>query len=132
MQTSAKPSITFVHSVALRTRTTRVLTAIDRDKDATRHAGALSSVVVELTEAGFDYYFLKPVRQAKLGFVSRQTASLGMASALRVMSPIIRSVLAVAPARELRVISRHIRQLMQSSPKGPSRARVPGGRRGPP
>ena len=67
---------------------------------------------MDLTEAGMSYYFLKPLQQAKVGFVARQTASLGMAGALRVMSPIIRSVLAGTNATQLRVIARHIRQLM--------------------
>ena len=112
MATSAKPSLRFFHSAALRTRTTKVLAAIDRDQDATQHAGALSSVVVDLTESGFNYYFLKPLQQAKVGFVSRQTANLGMAGALRMMSPVIRSILAGANTTQLRAIAGHIRHLM--------------------
>lgn len=112
MPTAAKPSLRFFHSPALRTRTTKVLGAIDRDPDATRHAGALSSLVVDLTEAGFNYYFLKPLQQAKVGFVSRQTANFGMAGALRMMSPVIRSILAGANTTQLRAIAGHIRHLM--------------------
>ena len=76
--------------------------------------GALSSLVVDLTEAGLNYYFLRPLQQAKVGFVARQTASFGMAGALRVMSPIIRSILAGTNATQLRVITRHIRHLMSA------------------
>jgi hypothetical protein len=112
MRTSAKPSLRFFHSPALRTRTTKVLAAIDKDEDATKYAGALSGVVVELTEAGLDYYFLKPLQQAKIGFVPRQTANLGMAGALRVMSPIIRRILAGANTTQLKIIAGHIRHLM--------------------
>jgi hypothetical protein len=112
MRTSAKPSLRFFHSGALRTRTTKVLAAIDRDEDATRHAAALSGVVVDLTEAGLDYYFLKPLQEAKIGFVSRQTANLGMAGALRMMSPVIRRILAGANTTQLRAIAGHIRHLM--------------------
>ena len=85
---------------------------MERDPDPTQHAAALSSLVVDLTEAGFDYYFLKPLAQAKAGFVARQTAGLGMAGALRVMSPLIRSILGGANAAQLHVITRHIRHLM--------------------
>ena len=112
MPASAKPSLRFFHSAALRPRSNKVLAAIERDKDPTPHVGALSSLVVDLTEAGLDYYFLKPLQQAKVGFVARQTASLGMAGALRVMSPIIRSILAGTNATQLHVIARHIRHLM--------------------
>jgi hypothetical protein len=112
MHTSAKPSLRFFHSAALRTRTTKVLAAIDRDEDATQHVGALSGLVVDLTKAGLDYYFLRPLQQAKVGFVARQTANFGMAGALRVISPIIRSILGGANTSQLRVIARHIRQLM--------------------
>lgn len=112
MPTASKPSLRFFHSPALRTRTNKVLAAIDRDEDATRHSDVLSSLVVELTDAGLDYYFLRPLQQAKVGFVARQTASLGMGGALRVMSPIIRRILAGANTGQLRVIGRHIRHLM--------------------
>jgi len=112
MPAPAKPSLRFFHSAALRARSNRVLAAIERDKDPTQQVAALSSLVVDLTEAGLDYYFLKPLEQAKVGFVARQSARLGMAGSMRVMSPIIRSILAGTNATQLRVITRHIRQLM--------------------
>ena len=112
MATSSKPSLRFFHSAALRTRSNKVLAGIEQDKDPTQHAGALSNLVVDLTKAGLDYYFLRPLQQAKVGFVSRQTASFGMAGALRMMSPVIRTILAGANATQLRVITRHIRHLM--------------------
>jgi hypothetical protein len=112
MPASAKPSLRFFHSTALRTRSNNVLAAIERAKDPTEHVAALSSLVVDLTQAGLSYYFLRPLQQAKIGFVARQTASFGMAGALRVMSPIIRTILAGANAGQLHVIARHIRQLM--------------------
>jgi len=112
MATSSKPSLRFFHSTSLRARTNKVLSGIERDEDPTEHGEALSSLVVDLTEAGFTYYCLKPLEQAKVGFVARQTASLGMAGALRMMSPVIRNILGGADAKQLRAITRHIRQLM--------------------
>lgn len=109
---SSKPSLRFTHSAALRTQTLKVLSGIDHDPDPTQHAGALTSVVLSLTEAGMDFYFLKAVKDAKLSFVARQTASLGISGTVRVMSPIVRSVLGGADARQLRAVSKHIRQLM--------------------
>ena len=90
----------------------KVLAKLDRDPDPVRHSSDLSSLVLSLTETGMDYYFLKAVRDAKLGFVARQTAGLGVAGAMRVMSPIVRSVLGGADADQLRAVSAHIRGLM--------------------
>jgi hypothetical protein len=106
-----KPSLRFFHPAALRTRTDKLLAAIQRDEDPTQHANALSTLVVDLTEAGLDYYFLRPLRQANISFVARQTANFGLAGVLRFMSPIIRTILGGANGTQLRVISRHIRQL---------------------
>ena len=111
MPNLAKPSVRFFHSPALRKRTDAVLARIERDDDATQHVSALSSVVVALTETGLDYYFLRPLREAKFGFVARQTANLGMSGALRVMSPIIGRILAGADTAQLRGVARHIRHL---------------------
>jgi hypothetical protein len=115
MPSVAKPSVHFFHSAALRKRTDDVLARIERDDDATQHATALSSVVVALTETGLDYYFLRPLRESKFGFVPRQTANLGMSGALRVMSPIIGRILAGADTAQLRGVARHIRHLTESS-----------------
>jgi hypothetical protein len=115
MPTATKPSVRFFHSTALRKRADVVLARIERDDDATQHASALSSVVVELTKTGLDYYFLRPLQEAKFGFVARQTANLGMSGALRVMSPIIGRILAGADTPQLRGVARHIRHLTESS-----------------
>lgn len=112
MPPKAKPSLRFFHSSALRARTDKLLAAIEHDQNPERHASELAGLVVSLTEAGLDYYYLKPLALAKAGFVARQTANLGMAGALRIMSPMIRSILGGLDGTQLRIISRHIRQLM--------------------
>ena len=48
--------------------------------------------MVELTDAGLDYYFLWPLELAD-GFVVRQSANLGMMGAKNFMSPVLRSVI---------------------------------------
>ena len=108
----SKPSLRFFHSTVLRARTNKLLAAIEHDEDPTQHANELAALVASLTEAGLDYYYLRPLDLAKVGFVARQTANLGMAGALRIMSPMIRSILGGADGGQLRIISRHIRQLM--------------------
>ncbi len=114
MAVGAKPSLRFFYSAALRKRADAVLVRIEKDKDATQHAEALSRVVGSLTAEGLDYYFLRPLEEAKFGFVARQTAKLGVAGALRFMSPMISRILAGADTPQLRGVAQHIRQLTGS------------------
>ena len=108
----SKTTVRFTLPPALRTRTLKVLARLDTAPDPKRHVEDLCSLIVSLTEAGMDSYFLEAVRKAKLGFVARQTASLGVGGAIRVMSPIVSSVLGSAGADQLRGVSKHIRGLM--------------------
>ena len=107
-----KPSLRFTHSPALRTKTLKVLSTIDDDPDPTRHAEALTSLVLSLTEAGLDYYLLKPLKDGNFNFIAQQAASFGISGAIRIMSPIAATVLGGADAKQLKVISKHIRHLM--------------------
>ncbi len=107
-----KPSLRFTHSPALRARTLQVLAAVDGDPDPPSRVAELSTLVLALTEAGMEFYFLKPLTDARLGFVARQTAGLGVSGALRVLSPIVRTVLGGADGKQLRVVTKHIRSLM--------------------
>lgn len=109
---ASKPSLRFTHSAALRARTLKVLSGIDHDPDPKEHTDALVSLVLSMTEAGMDFYFLKPLNDGRFSFLARQTASFGVSGAVRIMSPIVSSVLGGADAKQLRVVSRHIRQLM--------------------
>ena len=120
MTSAGSPSIRFFYSAALRKRTEAVVARIERDNDATQHAAALSSVVSELTEAGLAYYFLRPLEQAKFGFVARQTAKLGVTGALHFISPMIGRILAGADTPQLRGVAAHIRHVTESA-RGPRR-----------
>jgi hypothetical protein len=113
MPTHPKPSLRFFFSAALRARMTKTLDAIDEASDPRAHVGDLAAVVSELSEAGFDYYFLRALRQAKVGFVVQQTASVGVSGALRFMNPVFRSALGTMDARQLRVVAAHVRHLME-------------------
>ena len=109
---ASKTSLRFPLPPALRTRMLKILAKIDGDADPTKHTDDLCALVLTLTETGMDHYFLKAVADAKLGFVARQTAGLGVAGAMRVMAPIVRSVLGGADAAQLRGVSKHIHGLM--------------------
>jgi hypothetical protein len=109
---SVLPSLRFFHSAALRRKTITVLDALEGAEDATSQCAALADLVLELTETGLAYYFVKPVEAAKAGFVAAQSTKLGIASLLRVMGPVTRRVLGGMDAKQLLTVSAHLRHLM--------------------
>jgi len=107
------PSLRFYHSEALRIKTLSVLDALETAKDATTQREALAEVVLELTETGLAYYFVKPVQAANVGFMAEQTTKLGISGILRVMGPVARRVIGGMGAPQLLSVSGHIRHLMR-------------------
>lgn len=107
------PSLRFHHSAELRARTLKVLDALEAAEDATTERGDLADVVLELTEVGLDYYFVKPVVAAKAGFMAQQSTKLGVSGILRLMGPVARRVLGGMDSHQLLVVSQHMRHLMK-------------------
>lgn len=110
---SHEPFLRFYHSSRLRAETLAALKALEQARDATQHHEALSDVVVALTESGMEYYFLRPLKLAKVGFVVEQSARLGMIGALRVQASIVRNIIGRMDGPQLLVICGHIRNLME-------------------
>jgi hypothetical protein len=90
-----------------------VLDALEAAEDATSHRDELAEIVLELTEAGLAYYFVKPVEAAKLGVMAQQTTKLGLVGILRVMGPVARGVIGGMDGPQLLTVSKHIRHLME-------------------
>lgn len=109
---SSKPFLRFYHSDSLRKKTLSVLDSLKEAKDATAHRGALADVVVELTRSGMDYYFMKPLERAKVGFILQQSANLSLAGAMRVMESVIRNIIGRMDEPQLLSVGDSIRQLM--------------------
>jgi len=107
------PFLRFHHSEKLRAQTLAVLAALEKSPDPEKHRGALADVVVELTETGMDAYFRKPLEQAGAGFIVEQSASLGIATASRIIGAAIRNVIGLLDAPQLLSVCRSIRQFMQ-------------------
>ena len=81
----SKPFLRFYHSESLREKTLSLLSSLEQAQDATKHRNALASLIVELTNSGMEYYFMKPLKLAKAGFIVEQTANLGLGGVQRVM-----------------------------------------------
>jgi hypothetical protein len=107
------PYLRFYHPVSLRTRTLAVLDALETAEDATSQREALAEIVLELTESGLGYYFVKPVQDAKVGYLAEQSTKLGIAGILRVMGPVTRRVIGGMDAGQLLSVGNHIRHLMK-------------------
>jgi hypothetical protein len=112
-ENTALPSLRFFHSEALRSKTLAVLEALESADVPADHREALAAVVVELTETGLDYYFVKPVKAAKVGFMAEQSTKVGISTILKVMAPVTRRIIGGMDSDQLRVVTSHIRHLMQ-------------------
>ena len=110
---SAKPFFRFYHSESLRAKTLAVLTTVEKAKDGTQHRNALADIVVELTDSGMDYYFMRPLKLAEVGFFVEQSANLGLGATKRVFASVIRNIVGHMDNLQLRSVCNSIRQMMK-------------------
>ena len=107
----AEPSLRFRHSQELQERTQALLDALEKAADPEDHRDDLSDLVVDLTGVGMDYYFMKPLEQAKVGFVVEQSARLGLSGAVKVIGSVTRKIIGRMNGPQLLVVTAHIRHL---------------------
>jgi hypothetical protein len=112
--TPTGPSLRFYHSEVLREKTNTVLSALESQPGHPHHGEAMADLVTHLIEAGMDYYFLKPLKQAEVGFVAEQSARLGISGAVKLVSSISRKFIIRMDQSQLLVVASHIRSLAVS------------------
>ena len=112
--TSTAPSLRFYHSEVLREKTNTVLSALETQPGHPHHGEAIADLVTHLIEAGMDYYFLKPLKQAEVGFLAEQSARLGMSGAVKLVSSVSRKFIIRMDHAQLLVVATHIRSLAVS------------------
>ena len=108
---STEPSLRFHHSKELRAKTNAVLDALEAKPDHPQHGESLADLVNELIEAGMDYYFLQALKKAQVGFVTEQSARLGMSGAVKLISSVSRKFIVRMDKDQLLVVASHIREL---------------------
>jgi hypothetical protein len=108
---ASEPSLRFYHSQALRKKTDAVLTALEDQPGKKNHGEAIADLVAELIDAGMDYYFLKALKAADVGFVAEQSARLGMSGAVKLVSSVSRKFITRMDHTQLTVVATHIRTL---------------------
>ncbi len=107
------PFLRFYFPDNLRAKTLTILSRVEQAKDRTQHRGALAGLVVELTNSGMDYYFLRPLRLAKVGFIVEQSANVGMTGVTQLLGSVIHNVIGHMDNSQLLTVCTHIRQLME-------------------
>lgn len=109
---SRGPSLRFYHSQALRDETLTLLDALEAAEDPRDHAKALAALVGKLTERGLDYYFMRPLEEARAGLLLEKSARIGIGGATRMLGPLLGNVLGRLDGEQLRAVAGHIRHLM--------------------
>ena len=109
----SKPFLRFYHSDALRKKTLAVLGTLEKSADPAKHRGALAEIAVELTSAGMDFYFMRPLRLSKPGFLVQQSANVGMAGAGQVMGSVLRNIIGRMDGPQVLSVCGSIRELMR-------------------
>lgn len=107
----AEPSLRFYHSTELRKKTLLVLDALEADPKHPRHGETLADLVTELIDAGMDYYFMRALKNAEVGFMAEQSAKLGMGGAVKLLSSVSRKFIVRMDPNQLLAVSVHIRAL---------------------
>ena len=103
------PSMRFYHSQALRDKTLSILEALEAAGDHRGHGDVMADLVTELIEAGMDYYFMRALKQAEVGFVVEQSARIGMSGAVKLISSVNRKFIVRMDRNQLLVVARHVR-----------------------
>ena len=105
---AAKPFLRFHHSAALRAKTLKVLEAVE----GAEHSGPLTDLILELTEAGMDAFFLQSLKATKANFVVQQSAALGLSGVQKVMGTVTRNIIGRMDDKQLISVCGSIRQFM--------------------
>lgn len=108
----SKPFLRFYYPKALRKKALALLDTIEQAPEATTHRDALSNLVMELTQSGLDYFFMKPLKLAKPGFLVEQSANLGLTGVQQVMRSVVRQIIGRMNSPQLLSVCNSIRQLM--------------------
>jgi len=109
----SKPFIRFYHSQRLRAKTLAAIEAVENTEDASAHAPALAEVLVELLNGAMDYFFMRPLKLAKVNFIVLQSASIGMAATQQLVGTLTRSVIARMNTPQLVSLCGSLRRFME-------------------
>ena len=110
------PRIGFRISPELAARTESAVAGVRQDPADRDRVDELVEVVLEMTDVGLDYYYLEPLRRARVGAMATGAAKLGLATAERSIPPIVRRVLTGLDAEQILEIAEFIDDLLVRAP----------------
>ncbi len=108
---TALPSLRFHHSHALRQKTWALLDEIEAASHPKGHNEAFADLVAELVQAGMDWYFLRPLQRAQVGFMAEQSAKLGLSGAAKMINSASRGFILRMDLPQLRVVAGYLREI---------------------
>ena len=109
---SSLRSLRFFYPESLHKKAITLLATLEQSPDPTEHSSDLAEIVEELTISGMNYYFMKPLKETKAGFIVQQSANLGMTVSQKVMGSVIRNIIGRMDAPQLLSVCGSIRHFM--------------------
>ena len=88
-----------------------VLEALEAAENPEEHREALADLVADLTESGMDYYYLRALKLSNAGYMAQQSARMGIAGAVKMISSVNRRFIMRMDRKELLAVTSHIRSL---------------------
>lgn len=107
----SEPFLRFHHSPELQAKTDAVLSGLEASPGQAGQGDLLADLVAELTAAGMNYYYLRALKGAQVGFVAEQSARLAMSGAVKLISSVSRKYIVRMDEEQLVSVVQHIRQL---------------------
>jgi hypothetical protein len=104
-------TLRFHHSEESEARMLAVLAVLEESDNPEEHREALAELVADLTEAGMDYYYLRALKLSNAGPLAQQSARLGIAGAVKMISSVSRRFIMRMNGQELLAVAGHIRSL---------------------
>lgn len=95
-----------------------LLVAIRQADDPTLHRAAAADLIIRLTDASLDYFFLRGVDRLGLGLIAKQATSLGLKTASGGIALFVRRLGKTMTADQVRHLADLIEELILEVPEG--------------
>ncbi|MEP7367482.1 MAG: hypothetical protein ABI972_29835 [Acidobacteriota bacterium] len=73
----------------------------------------MADIAVELAHAGVDYYFIKPLERANVGFLVQTSPSVGVAGGLQVIGTVLCNIIGRMDRHQLLSVGESIHERMR-------------------
>lgn len=88
----AGPSIRYNLTPERHQEALAILTQVENAEQPEKESEQLAKLITTLTKEGLEFFFLHPLRTAKVGIITMKTAEVGVAASSKVFTPVITKV----------------------------------------